>query len=69
MKKSKTYTHAPTENKVHIVTWSQEAQTFWCKELPYNLSDDEIYKWVSGNISNPNIKIFRGKELILRGKR
>ena len=69
MKKSKRFTHASVENKVHIVTWSPSLGTFWQKELPYNLSDDEIYKWISGNISDPNVLVFRGKQVIIRGRR
>ena len=69
MKKSKIMTHAPTENKVHIITWSPARNDFWTKELPYNMTDDEIYKWIGGNVTERNVLVYRGRQVILRGRR
>lgn len=62
-------THKKVELKTHIVTWNDSAKDFWVKELPGNLTDDEIYKYINANLTGQPIKVYKGREIIIRGRR
>jgi hypothetical protein len=68
-RKKAMYTHAPVDNAVHVVLWSEAKQDFWTKELPKSMTDDQVMDYIRKNLKQQPLRIYRGKEIVLRRSR
>lgn len=50
-----------------IVTWVEERQDFWIKEVDGSMSEDDLFrKHIRGSLIPGTFKIYKGKEIKIR---